>query len=208
MSAVLYFFDMNEKQETKEEGEVNNRDTSREPLFGALLFGGMILLVAAALGLIGWGVYSGWSIHQGAAALPSIGSLATEETTPEGSVMTEKKDESVVKTEETSSGTALTAEELKKSKTTDIKVVNGGAAKGSATVVAELLKKNGYTKVSVGNTLGDYTGVVVYFAAPQEKDALALKDALLKNYPKAEVKPAIKENKETTQAILTVILGK
>jgi hypothetical protein len=94
-----------------------------------------------------------------------------------------------------------------KAKNTDIKVLNGGAAKGSAGVVAEALKKAGYTKVTTGNTLGDYTGTTVYFSVGLDQEAGAVKQALL-SWPATVTKEAPQGNKETAQAPLTVIVGK
>ncbi|MBP7060578.1 MAG: LytR C-terminal domain-containing protein [Candidatus Moranbacteria bacterium] len=177
---------------------------SREPLFGALLFGGAVLIGIALLALLGWGGYRGWHATKNQAALPSIAALPQDdggapapETTPTEAVPTIP--ESVV----------LSPEELlTKAKGTDIQVLNGGGVRGSAGVAAEILKKDGYTKLTIGNTVKDYTGTVVYFSDGLDGEADTVKKTLFKIYPKTETKPALKENAETTKGAITVIIGK
>lgn len=177
---------------------------SRESLFGSLLFTAIVVVILVLILAAGWGGYKGFRVNQEQAALPSIGNLAIEEQKTEAaepvkSMEEEKKEQTV-----TNSETELRT----KAKNTEIKALNGGAAKGSAGIVAEILKKDGYTKVVPGNTLKDYTGTVVYYAAGLEKEAGFVKEALLKNYPKAEIKAAITSNTETTQASIVVIVGR
>ncbi len=179
----------------------SQESASREPLFGTLLFGGIALFVFLALALIGFWGYRGWQANKEQRDLPSIASLPiTEEKETVAPPVEEVKQEPIPE---------MSPEELlKKTKETSIQILNGGAAKGSAGVVGEALKKDGYTKVTVGNTTGNYTGTTVYFANDLEKEAEILKNALLKSYPKAQVKAALVDNKETSTAPLTVILGK
>lgn len=173
---------------------------SRQPLFGTLLFSGLVFTMLVVIALLSWWGYRGWNFTQEQSALPSIAALP----------ITEEKTESPVPVEEEKPRPEeLPQEELvKKAKAADIKVLNGGAAKGSAGILGEALKKEGYTKISVGNTTGNYTGTTVYFASGLDQEAAILKASLLKSYPKTEAKPALADNKETTQAPLTVILGK
>lgn len=196
---------MAEKQTVVEvtgmQGEKNiaSARPSRQPLFGTLLFGGLVIMMLVVVALLSWWGYRGWKQAQEQSALPSIATLP----------MTEEKKESAAPVEEESPVMELSQEAImNKAKETDIKVLNGGAAKGSAGVVGEALKKEGYTKISVGNTTGNYTGTTVYFASGLDQEAAILKTTLLKSYPKAEAKPALADNKETSAASLTVILGK
>lgn len=184
------------------EEKITTPTSSHEPLFGALLFGMMILLTLGAVGLIGWSAYRGFRMTEERGALPSIAALPAQEAMPE-----KISEETVTEPKETVS--VISAEEsLKKARGTDIKVLNGGAAKGSASVAAELLKKDGFTKVTTGNTTSDYVGVTVYFGSSVESEAEAVKNFLIKTYPKAEKKATPKDNKETTQASIVVVLGK
>lgn len=178
---------------------------SREPLFGTLLFVMITLVILAIVALLAWAGYRGFRLNKEQAALPSIGSLMLEE----------KMEETVSKEEpqpvsETPTVPAATVDQtiVQKAKASDIKVLNGGAAKGSASTAADVLKKDGYTKVTTGNTVKDYVGVVVYYAAGLEKEADAVKTTLIKTYPKVEAKAALKDNSETTQSVITIILGK
>lgn len=194
-----------EEQQTPQKGQekITTSTASHEPLFGALLFGMMILLTLGALGLIGWSAYRGFRVTEERGALPSIATLPAQEAAVE-------KTSEVVPVAESPEATPVVSDEaaLKKARTMDIKVLNGGAAKGSAGTAADLLKKDGFTKVTTGNTASDYVGVVVYFGSTVESEAEAVKNFLIKTYPKVMTKAAIKENKETTQASLVVILGK
>ena len=62
--------------------------------------------------------------------------------------------------------------------------------------------------MTVSNTLGNYTGTIIYFGEAFEKEAEATKDILVKSFPKIEIKAAVKGNAETSQGALTIILGK
>lgn len=194
---------MEEQQTPKNvEEKITTPTASHEPLFGALLFGMMILLTLGAVGLIGWSAYRGFRVTEERGALPSIATLPAQESAPET-----VSEETVTEPKEAVS--VVSAEEkLKKARGTDTKVLNGGAAKGSAGIVAEILKKDGFTKVAVGNTTSDYVGVTVYFLSDFEQEAEAVKNLLVKTYPKVTAKAAPKENKEAAQASLVVILGK
>jgi cytoskeletal protein RodZ len=211
ISVLLFhplFIFMTEKQETSsEETPKNNPSSSRAsrgPLLGLILFGIIVLLVVGVVIMMAWGGYRGYRLSQERAALPSIATLSVGETAPE---TVDKPQEATVEEKPSADAVAL-EESAKKAKATAIKVLNGGAAKGSASVLAEVLKKEGYTQVTTGNTIKDYTGVAVYFSPEVEKEAAVVKNDLLATYPKAEAKPAVKTNTETTQAPLSIIIGK
>jgi hypothetical protein len=194
---------MAEVQKEATVGETEpKQNVSHGPLFGGLLLGFLILCILGALGFLGWSGYQGYRLQKNVAALPSIATL------PKGEEP--KTDVVVIPPEPTKPEEKPTTsdETLKKAKGTEVKVLNGGAPKGSATTGADILKKDGFTKVTTGNTTLDYTGVTVYFAPDQGALATIVKDTLLKSYPKAVTKEALKDNKETSAAPLTVILGK
>lgn len=92
--------------------------------------------------------------------------------------------------------------------TLDVKVMNGGAAKGSAGTFGETLKKAGYTKTTVGNTTSDYTGVAIYYAAGKQKEAESLQGDVAKTYPQVTLLETKTGNADTAGATLVVILGK
>lgn len=170
---------------------------SREPLFGALLFGVLIIVAIASIAGAGYAAYAGWKKGKEQSARPSIADLAvkSEESVPTETPAALPKEEAPA---------VPTAE----AKLRDIAVLNGGAAKGIAAKVADLLKKEGYTKVTAGNTVSDYTGVAVYYAAGLEKEAETLRLSLAASYPNAATKPVVAGNKETSVSPLTVIIGK
>ena len=186
------------ENETIEQPVVSPSRPSREPLFGALLFGTLVIVTIAALAGAGYAAYSGWKASKDRAARPSITELAVA-------------DKSVVPEQPVPASSAASEAPVAPSadaKSKDIAVLNGGAAKGTAAKVADILKKAGYTKVTAGNTVNDYSGVVVYYASGLEKEAEALKADLIASYPTATAKPAVSGNKETSVAPLTAIIGK
>ncbi|MBP9728086.1 MAG: LytR C-terminal domain-containing protein [Candidatus Moranbacteria bacterium] len=178
---------------------------SREPLFGALLFGIFLIFLVVIIAGMSWGIYRGYRLSQEQAVLPSISTIALGEIAEEKA---EAAKEEAVTEEKTSNDTASEEAVLKKAQATKIKVLNGGAPKGSASVIEGILKQAGFTQIEIGNTLKDYTGVVIYFAPEVEKEAEVVKATLLKSYPKTTVQPAVKTNTETTQAPLSIIFGK
>lgn len=92
-------------------------------------------------------------------------------------------------------------------KTLAVSVLNGGGAKGSAGVVADMLKKEGYEKTIIGNTVGNFTGVSIYYSTGNEAVAELLKAVIVKKYPEAKVLPADPKNSETNAKGIIVILG-
>lgn len=178
------------------------RDDSREPLFGVLLLATLLLFTILSLAGVGWSAYSKWKTSREEAARPSISTLARQEES--------KKEEAGAE----ALSSADSAEEKRQEaapvdkKTLEIAVLNGGVAKGSAAVAADLLKKEGYAKVTASNAQGDYAGVTVYFSVSLEKAAEAVKESLLKKYPAATAKAALVGNKETSAAPVTIIIGK
>lgn len=177
---------------------------SREPFFGTLLFGFMILSGIVVFGGAGFAIYHGIEFNQKQAALPSISGLSQEVIIPEVVPEEERKGE------ESAPGETQISQEadMKKAQATAIKVLNGGASKGSAGTLGEFLKKKMFTQVTVGNTLTDYTGTVVYYGSEFEKEAGLVRDVMLETYPKTETRPSIPSNSETRQAPLTIIVGK
>jgi cytoskeletal protein RodZ len=89
-----------------------------------------------------------------------------------------------------------------------IVVLNGGAPKGSAGIVADILKTDGFLKATAGNASGDYSGMVVYWKEGNESAAKAVQAALSAKYPSIAVKASDPKNKETLSAPIVAILGK
>lgn len=192
------------KTPSQEEESVPASRVSRAPFFGAVLVGVFLLFLLLIIAALSWGVYRGYRLNQEKTLLPSISALSLGEA-GEAAVEEEEKDTTP---EEVSDDVTTDEVTMKKVKAAAIKVLNGGAPKGSASVLAETLKKDGYTQVTTGNTIKDYAGVVIYFSPEMEKEATVVKNTLLKSYPKISMQPAVKTNTETTQAPLAVIFGK
>jgi flagellar basal body-associated protein FliL len=173
-------------------------EVSHESLFGGILLGSLVLVVLLVIIGTGYTAYIAWKANKEQATRPSITELAvkSEESQPvkEVTAVTAVAEEA----------TTLVVDAQQK----DISVQNGGAAKGTAGVVADVLKQAGYTKVTASNTINDYSGTVIYYAIGLEKEAATLKESLVKKYPTILIKPAVASNKETSAASLTVIIGK
>ncbi len=179
-------------------------DTSREPFFGTILLLLMILFVVASLAAVGYAAYSSWHVSKEISNKPSITALSLErdnQAPAEGTTEPSVANQEDVAIQEK-------AAVLKKAQATVMIVLNGGFTKGAAGAAAGVLKQAGYTAVTVGNAIGNYSGVVVYYAAALEKEAGAVKESLLGKYPTVTVSPAITSNKETTTAPIMVIIGK
>lgn len=189
----------------QKDGEVK-KPVSHGVLFGKILFVVIVLLILGVIGAIAWGGYRGFQMNTKQAALPSIATLSTKEAAPSEVVVVEEK--TVVPEKKNEEMMATNDEVIKSAKATEIHVLNGGATKGSASTAAEALKKNGYTKTVIGNTLNDFSGTVVYFSSDKEKEAGQVKLDLIKTYPAITTKPADTTKKETALASLVLILGK
>src|SRR3990167_11268164 len=101
---------------------------SRESVWGAFLFAGMLLFVVASIGGVGWVVYTKWQSERVAKSQPSITVLseqANEERRTSSADETPASD--TVSAQELSVGESVTA-----AKKLEISVLNGGTAKGSA----------------------------------------------------------------------------
>jgi len=177
---------------------------SRESLWGAVLFAGMLLFVVASIGGVGWAAYTKWQSERVAKSQPSI--IVLPEQSNEQRSVTPKEEARAVGSTEAKEQPA--SDNITAAKKLEISVLNGGAAKGSAGTLANFLKQEGYGKTDSGNTLRDYAGVGVYYASGLEKEALAVKESVAKKYPQAKILPADSQNKETSVSQITIILGK
>ena len=89
-----------------------------------------------------------------------------------------------------------------------VKVLNAGAAAGSAGRIKTLLAGQGYVKTEAGNGQGENViGATVYYKGEQfKKPAEALKEILAAGKIKAEVKEALTAEQQSADVV--VILGK
>lgn len=178
----------------------------REHLFGTLLLGLLIVVVCVGLFGIGFGAFTLWQKQSIQNEAPSISGLANTSPKEEVAVAPSETEETVVETVKEEK--PETTESLKAAQQLDIIVMNGGGAKGVATEVATLLKQEGFSKVTVGNTKGDFTGTTIYNKKNLTKEAEALKAKLITKYPSIVVKEALASDAETQTASITVIFGK
>ncbi len=182
-----------------------SRHASREGQYGAMLLGCVVLLGCALIGASLWWLYTHvyLDVRQERASIARLSSdipaLETTDTEAAPEVIPVATPSAPASEEPAASADA---------KQEPIAVLNGGGAKGSAGTVAALLKQDGYTKVTTGNTTKDYTGVVVYHAADKAASATAIVKSLLKQYPKALSKEAPKTDAEASSGAIVVIIGK
>ena len=93
--------------------------------------------------------------------------------------------------------------------TINVKVMNGGAPKGSATQTLDMLKTAGYKAATIGNATGDFTGVTIYYLKTENKaDAEALRLLLSKKYSNAVTQSVVDPKSEQGSAPIVVMLGK
>ncbi len=184
--------------------EKETTKVSHESLFGFLM---MLIIVIFLLSLA---TYGGWLLYRGVKESRGDMSRVSIEQIPLGMSAEEKKDEPKKMEEpKNTESTPTKSDALGANKKIAIKVMNGGAAKGTASIVAGVLMGSGYATVGTGNATGDYTGVTVFFKSPAtEADANAVKEALLKKYPASVTRSAISGNAETATSPITVIVGK
>ncbi len=186
-------------QEDTERDKAPSRKSSRESWYGTSLLMVFIVIICALLGAIGWWSYTRvYLLSQQEKA--SISGLSQES-------LQQGEEESALPTV-SDIPAELPQEETLDMKQESILVLNGGGAKGSAGEGVTLLKKEGFSKVSPGNTEKDYAGVTLYFAPHKESVANEVKKVLLKRYPTAISQEAKESNKETTGASVVVIIGK
>lgn len=202
-----------EGEETPSEkgSEKKTKKNSREPLFGILLLGVIVVFLLLAAAGIAWAIYGGVAQNQAEKNELSISGLgAAGENSAEKEA--EKKQEATPaaspapadtsKTPPASSATSPPAQ------TPAVSVLNGGATVGSAGKLVTALKQEGYTRITAGDTTTNYTGVVIYYAEAVAQEAESLKLTVIKTYPKVTIAKAITANAETTKSPLTVIIGR
>lgn len=189
------------KQETPVVEAVAMRETN-ESFLGSILVLVLVILLIGVTTFFGFLGYRIWRESQLTKSTPSIQKIVEAPALPAPTTNPTPSEEPKPETPAASVAAVMDKATL------DIKVMNGGAVKGSAGTFGETLKKAGYTKVTVGNTSGDYTGTVVYYATDKQKEAESVLVDVLKTYPKATVAPAKAGIADMTGATLVVILGK
>ncbi len=207
---------MNKEMNHVEEPEVleetpsqtaNGRSSSKEAMLGMFLFISLILFFLVIVSYVGFALYGGVHDRMSTEEGESIALLPKAEMKQSESIEMAKPMEESKEPLAQESRTQMTTPEPNTK--IAIKVLNGGAAKGSASVYADILKGAGYTSVTAGNSAGDYTGVSVYYAqAGTQANAEAVKAALSKKAPNAEVRIGVANSADTGSSAITVIVGK
>jgi len=174
----------------------------KDEFFGKMLITMVACVGVSALAFLG---YLGYRVKEARSSdQTSIGSLGKGASTTTEVVPKVVKEEVVV-----SSPAKDISEKISVQKETlAVTVLNGGAPKGSAATLVSLLKADGFAKAVTGNSVGDYSGLVVYRAEGSDSAAEAVRKALSAKYPSVSVKPADPKNSETTKSAIVVIFGK
>lgn len=161
----------------------------------------LLLLLTATFGFFGYRLWQSAKVER---TIPSIQELGEQ-----------PKVEPVTSTTETAPPTpsaASISEPTPAASTNlasvEVKVLNGGAARGSASTLVERLKQAGYAKATFGNAAAEHTGTVIYYTATAEAIAKVLQETVAKTYPKVTLSPAQAGDKDATVAAVVVVLGK
>jgi hypothetical protein len=191
---------MDVEKNSVNKGSESSSDIPVKPhdeFFGGLVISALALGVLLALGFF---AFLGYRIYD----QRSSESLSIAEiTVPESEDVPESgQDEIVVEEKVPENAVAADAKQLA------VSVLNGGGAKGSAGVLADALKKAGFSKTTAGNADGDYSGITVFYQEGQESGAKAVLADIVKQYPKAVVSKVDPNRKETGAAPITVVIGK
>ncbi|MEI7750380.1 MAG: LytR C-terminal domain-containing protein [Candidatus Moraniibacteriota bacterium] len=172
----------------------------KDELFGKLIIAVVVIVIVSAIVFFG---YLGYRVKESASSdRTSIATLGKDA----GATMSTS--ETPVKTEPPAPAPTSQGDASVQKDTLPILVLNGGGPKGSASAVADILKSGGFAKVTTGNSVGDYAGLVVYKADGNDIAAEAVRKALVTKYPSVSVQPADKKKTETTKSTIVVIFGK
>lgn len=180
--------------------KVSQQKSSREGWYGVLLLIFLGTTICIILGAIGWWTYVRLylPLKQEKVSID----ILSQEISPSSAQSTSEDTAPVI------SETEMPKEDTPDIKQEIVLVLNGGGVKGSAGEVVSLLKKEGYSRATIGNSEKNYTGVTIYFDSKKEKVATEMKKLLLKRYPKATSRVAMESDKETTGAPIVIIIGK
>lgn len=177
------------------------KETNESFLGGVLIFA-LTLSLLAALGYFGYIGYRSYQAFRREETIPSIETMAPIETAP---LTNSEEQKTSVSKEETQKTPAVSEGEKK---TLAIKVLNGGAAKGSAGRLTELLRQAGFAKAVFGNSRVDHTGTVIYYGDSFQAAAELIKAVVIHTYPQATLAPSQTNVKDTSVAPIVIILGK
>jgi len=176
-------------------------NTHQDELLGKLIMTVSVIAILSAVAFFG---YLGYRVKESASSdRTSIETLGKDP----GAVVANAP-EAPVKAETPTPPPTTQGDASVRKDTLPILVLNGGGPKGSASAVSDILKSAGFAKVTTGNSVGDYSGLVVYKADGNDSAAETVRKTLSTKYPAVSVKPADTKNTDTTKATIVVIFGK
>lgn len=204
--------DIRTLDDTSSETSGSTEETVAQKETNEVFLGGMVvvvlcLLLAILIGTFGYFGYRLWKSAQVERAIPSIQELGEKQVTvsPEGSSTNPQPEIPAQSTPEPTTPQNTQSVDLA---SVEVKVLNGGASRGSAGTLVDILKKAGYTKAAFGNTVADYTGTKIFYGAQSQSAAEKVKELVAKTYPDVVLAPAEANDKDATAAAIVVILGK
>lgn len=176
---------------------------SREALFGAFVLFWVCSFFAGLVGVMFWHGYGRATPVMKERERPSITDLAP---VPPATIVVDTPQTETPPAEESAPATETTTPAVAKGELV-VRVLNGGAPKGSAAVVTEYLKTAGFTKAVAGNADANYSDVAVYCLAGKEAEAKSLEEALKTKYQGVTIKATSSAVGELAQSPCTVVVG-
>lgn len=180
---------------------VPHLESRRDDLLGKTV---IFMVIAVVIASVGFLAYLGY--HATGSGSPEGVSIVSIASVPDTG-KTSESDADVQETKTVSEAEKTVEGTLQKA-SIPVVVLNGGAPKGSAAVISDMLKADGFTQVSTGNSSEDYSGLVIYRTDGNETSAEAVKIVLSKKYPSVTVRAADPKRSETSRASVTVVFGK
>lgn len=180
------------KEELTEEYPVMSRSKENAIIFG------VTFLVVILVGTAGYLVWQKIKPERMESKI-SIRNIAKEETSKKSEAENKEENKNEKKEEERKNDVKISE--------IDVKILNGGAAAGSASKVKELLITNGYAKVQATNAkTSDHRQVTIYHKEKFSNQAAEIKDILKNTYGTVEIKSGV--NEKEIGGDIVVILGK
>ena len=171
---------------------------------------GIVVFCSLSLAAVWYG--PGWwrSHRESQVTTPSIVALqSVPSQSGQGSVEAASTSESTPPTnKDAQSGTASTPAPTVEKAKVQVKVLNGGAAPGSAGKTVKTLQAAGFLLAKGGDSKGDYLGVSIFYLEGRQAEANAVKAALGDNLALVKFEVAKDPKQETGSASVVVVLGK
>lgn len=187
--------------------EIVTHKETNEVFLGGMVVAVLCFLLIILIGTFGYFGYRLWKSAQVERTIPSIQELGEKQVavSAEQPSAAPQPETLATQTPESTNPSGTQTVDLA---SVEVKVLNGGALRGSAGTMVDILKKAGYTKAAFGNTVADYTGTKIYYGTQSQGAAEGVRQLVAKTYPGVSLAPAEANDKDATAAAIVVILGK